>query len=246
MPLSKSLLAPLLFFSLITGSSAFAAPRTFQINDEKGRDHVSFTSDAPIELIEGKTSKITGSLTIDDSFDLTKPVSGKFDVDLASIDTGIPLRNEHMRDNFLETKNFPKATFVLKTLVNPPKKLVAGQKTTLRATGDFSLHGKTVSKTVPVEVTYMSRCPATETKREGCDIIQFKATFNVPFKDHAIKRPEIVFQKLADTVIVTASATAYDKAAEVKSGKDVAGASKSPAAASKGQPAAKAAAPSKK
>ena len=230
---AKSMLSALLLLGFSLNSAAFAAPRTFQINDEKGRDHVSFTSDAPIELIEGKTSKITGSITIDDSLDLTKPVSGKFDVDLASIDTGIPLRNEHMRDNFLETKNYPKATFVLKSLVSPPKKLVAGQKTRLKAIGDFSLHGKTVSKTVPVDVTYMSRCPATETKREGCDIIQVKATFNVPFKDHAIKRPEIVFQKLADTVIVTVSATAYDKAAEVKSGKDVAPASKSSGAASK-------------
>lgn len=233
---NKSILLPSLLLLLglfANANSAMAAPRTFQINDEKGRDHVSFTSDAPIELIEGKTSKITGSLTIDDSFDLTKPVSGKFDVDLASIDTGIPLRNEHMRDNFLETKANPKATFVLKSLIDPPKKLVAGQKTSLKAIGDFSLHGKTVSKTVPVEVLYMSRCPATETKREGCDIIQVKAVFNVPFKDHAIKRPEIVFQKLADTVIVTASATAYDKAGEVKSGKDVAKDSKSAAPASK-------------
>lgn len=228
MPSNKLMLPALLLFSLlINGATAIAAPRTFQINDEKGRDHVSFTSDAPIELIEGKTSKITGNITIDDSFDLTKPVSGKFDVDLASIDTGIPLRNEHMRDNFLETKSFPKATFVLKSLVDPPKKLVAGQKVTLKAIGDFSLHGKTVSKTVPVDVTYLSRCPATETKREGCDLLQVKATFNVPFKDHAIKRPEIVFQKLADTVVVTVSASAYDKAAEVKSGKDVAPASKS-------------------
>lgn len=230
---AKSMLSALLLLGFSLNSAALAAPRTFQINDEKGRDHVSFTSDAPIELIEGKTSKITGSITIDDSFDLTKPVSGKFDVDLASIDTGIALRNEHMRDNFLETKSYPKATFVLKSLVSPPKKLVAGQKTSLKAIGDFSLHGKTVSKTVPVDVTYMSRCPATETKREGCDIIQVKATFNVPFKDHAIKRPEIVFQKLADTVIVTVSATAYDKAAEVKSGKDVAPASKSSSAATK-------------
>lgn len=190
-----------------------AAPRTFQINDDKGRDHVSFTSDAPIELIEGKTSKITGQLTIDDSLDLRKPVNGQFDVDLASIDTGIALRNEHMRDNFLETKTYPKATFVLKSLKNPPSKLVVGKKVTLNAVGDFSLHGKTVTKTVPVEVTYFSSCPETATKREGCDIIQVKATFSVPFKDHAIKRPEIVFQKLADTVIVTVSASAYDKAA---------------------------------
>lgn len=190
---------------------AFCAPRSFTINDEKNRDLVSFNSDAPLELIVGNTNKITGSITIDDSLDLTKPVSATFDVDLASIDTGIPLRNEHMRDNFLETKQYPKATFTLKKLLNPPKKLEAGKRVKLQALGDFTCHGKTVSKNVPVEVTYMSKCKATESKREGCDIMQIRANLPVAFKDHGIKRPEIVFQKLADTVIVSVSATAYNQ-----------------------------------
>jgi len=116
-----------------------------------------------------------------------------------------------MRDNFLETKKFPKATFQLNKLINPPKKLEPGKKVTLKADGTFSLHGKTVSKQIPIDVIYFSKCPATEQKREGCDLIQIKASFPVAFKDHDIKRPEIVFQKLADTVIVTVSATAYNQ-----------------------------------
>ncbi|MBC7998461.1 MAG: hypothetical protein IAF58_10980, partial [Leptolyngbya sp.] len=40
------------------------------------------------------------------------------------------------------------------------------------------------------------------------DLIQIKSTFKVPFAQHNIKRPEVVFQKLADTVIVTVGATA--------------------------------------
>lgn len=200
-------LVSLLAFS----NAALAAPRAFKIGDEKGRDFASFNSDAPLELIEGKTSKITGNITIDDSTDLTKPVAATFDVDLASIDTGIDLRNEHMRDNFLETKQFPKATFVLKKLTNPPTKLEPGKKYKLNAEGSFSLHGKTVTKQVPLEITYFTKCAATEAKRAGCDLIQIKGTFSVPFKDHGIKRPEIVFQKLADTVIVTVSATAYNQ-----------------------------------
>ncbi len=195
----------------VSSSAAMATPRSFAIDDDKNRDVVSFNSDAPIELIVGNTSKITGSISIDDSTDLTKPVQAKFDVDLGTIDTGIPLRNEHMRDNFLETKKFPKAEFTLVKLVNPPKSLKPGSKVKLNAIGNFSLHGKTVSKTVPIELTYLTKCPATETKRPGCDLLQFKAVFPVALKDHDVKRPEIVFQKLADTVIVTVSATAYNQ-----------------------------------
>lgn len=208
---TKFISAALSVFFLASTAAALAAPRVFAIKDDKGRDSVNFTSDAPLELIEGKTNKIEGSISIDESTDLTKPVSAKFDVDLSSIDTGIPLRNEHMRDNFLETKNYPRATFVLSKLISPPVKLVPGQKTQIKAEGNFTCHGKTVKKVLPIDVTYFTKCPATETKREGCDLLQIKGSFPVAFKDHAIKRPEIVFQKLADTVIVTVSATAYNQ-----------------------------------
>ncbi len=203
-------------------ANALAAPRTFTIKDESrdgSRDTVTFTSDAPLELINGHTNKIEGSVTIDDSTDLTKPVKATFDVDLASIDTGIPLRNEHMRDNFLQTDKYPKASFVLSKLINPPKKLQAGKKVTVKAEGSLTIHGKTVKKTIPIDVTYFTKCAATEQKVPGCDLLQIKATFPVAFKDHSIQRPEVVFQKLADTVFVTVSGTAYNQVSSGTSSK---------------------------
>lgn len=204
-------------------ATANAAPITFQVDDtsNKGgsRDSVSFTSDAPIELIVGHTGKITGTVTVDDSLDLSKkPLEATFNVDLASIDTGIELRNEHMRDNFLETKKFPQATFKLKTI--KPVTLQPGQKTKLDAVGTFTLHGATVTKNVPVFVTWFKKCKATETKKPGCDLLQINAEFSVAFADHSIKRPEIVFQKLSDTVIVKVGATGYSKAAATTAAKD--------------------------
>lgn len=193
---------------LLSTNPSFAKPLNYVVDDPKNRDSVSFTSDAPIELIVGKTSKITGKINIDDSLDLAKPFAATFDVDLASIDTGIELRNEHMRDNFLETKKFPKATFTVKNQAGVAGVLKDGQKMTIKANGDFSLHGVTVKKNVPVDLTFYKKCKSTEGKFENCDLIQIKSTFNVPFKDHQIKRPEVVFQKLADTVIVTIAATA--------------------------------------
>jgi polyisoprenoid-binding protein YceI len=187
----------------------FARSTTFQVDDKKGRDSVIFTSDAPLELIQGHTNKITGTINVDDSLDLSKkPIEAEFQVDLASIDTGIPLRNEHMRNNFLETGKYPTAIFKLKTLKTPVV-LKPGQKTRVVAIGDFTVHGKTVSKTVPVNLTYYKPCAATKGKMENCDLIQISTEFPVPFKDHDIKRPEIVFQKLSDTVVVKVAATAF-------------------------------------
>lgn len=189
-------------------TTAMAKSVNYVVDDPKGRDIVSFTSDAPVELIVGRTNKIKGQISVDDSLDLTKqPIQANFEVDLASIDTGIPLRNEHMRDNFLETAKYPKAIFKVKT-IGQPTVLKDGQKATVKATGEFSLHGKTVARDIPVDVTYFKNCKTTQGKFENCDLMQIKSTFPVPFKDYAIKRPEIVFQKLADTVLVTVAATA--------------------------------------
>ncbi|CAN5578520.1 hypothetical protein BH10CYA1_BH10CYA1_22340 [soil metagenome] len=208
-----ALLASVIGTSLVS-SSAFAKEIKFDVNDSTGRDNVSFNSNAPIEVINGHTSKITGTVSVDDSLDLSKqPLSAQFDVDLASIDTGIALRNEHMRDNFLETKQFPKARFKLKSIASGATVLKDKQRVHLEANGDFTVHGKTVQKKVPIEITYFKMCPSTAGKFENCDLIQISAKFPVAFKDHDIKRPEVVFQKLADTVYVTVNATAHKEVA---------------------------------
>lgn len=189
-----------------------AKPVTFVVDDELGRDNVSFTSDAPIELVVGRTTKIKGEIVIDDSLDLKKlPPKVSFEVDLASIDTGIQLRNEHMRDNFLETHKYPKAKFVLKQIKPNTAKLADGVTTKLTGKGDLTIHGVTVQKDILVQVTYLKESDFTHNKFEQGDVIRIKSTFEVPLVLHDIKRPEVIMQKLAEKVIVTIDAYANAK-----------------------------------
>lgn len=207
---SKTLL--LISLLLIPGL-AFARPINFIVDDELGRDNVSFNSDAPIELIVGRTTKVKGKITIDDSLDLKKiPPKVSFEVDLASIDTGIPLRNEHMRDNFLETKKYPKAVFNVSGIAaNSQDKLTNGNSLTINAKGDFTLHGVKVKKDIPVKVTYLKESEATHTRFPKGNVIKIQSTFDVPLEQHKIKRPEAIFQKLANTVKVTIDAYAVSE-----------------------------------
>lgn len=208
--------------SIVLSANTFAQAATidFIVDDAKKRDVVSFNSDAPVELIVGTTNKIKGKVTIDESLDFAKqPFSADFTVDLGSIDTGIALRNEHMRDNFLETKKYPDAVFKVKSVSAAQTQLKPGKKITVQASGEFTIHGKTVNKTVPVDVTYLEPCNLDGVKFPDCAMLQIKATLPVALKDHDIKRPEIVFQKLADTVFVKVSATAYVKKANAKADK---------------------------
>ena len=205
----------LILFS--TQFSAIAKPVSFVVDDELGRDNVSFTSDAPIELIIGRTTKVKGEIVIDDSLDLKKVLPKvSFEVDLASIGTGIPLRDQHMRDNFLETQKYPKATFVVKSIEPDSDKLVNGGTVKLKAKGNFTVHGVTVQKEISVQLNYLKESDFTHNKFEHGDLIRIRADFEVPLEEHKIQRPEVLKQKLANTAIVFIDAFAHEKKEDKK------------------------------
>jgi polyisoprenoid-binding protein YceI len=83
--------------------------------DRSASNLVKFISDAPIEDFEGITDRIDGyvfftadQLSENDNFDSSEV---HFEVELNGLDTGIGLRNRHMRENYLETDIFPYAIF---------------------------------------------------------------------------------------------------------------------------------------
>jgi polyisoprenoid-binding protein YceI len=185
----------LLTVGCVSSMVSYGKEMVYQVGPAEADNNVSFTSDAPVELIHGKTHKAAGNISYDDTlkFDANHPFNIQFDVDLASIDTGIELRNEHMRDNFLETAKYPKAVYKVTSILTKAKAPVSsGQKVVLDTIGTLTLHGKSVVKRIPVTVT----------KRDN-NTVRIQATFPVALKDHEIKRPEIVLQKLADNIFVT-------------------------------------------
>jgi len=208
--------ALILTLALVGGAfSANAAQKTFQIGDPNHRDHVEFTSDAPVELIKGSTPEIKGKVSFDDQFrfDAKHPFTIAFDVDLASIQTGIPLRDQHMRDNFLEAEKYPKATYKVTKVVLPKKPTLKRVETvTLTATGDFTLHGVTVKKTMPLKVTYFPESVDTKKRFPSGNLIRIQGAFPVNLTAHHIQRPEAVFVKLAETVYISVDAFGTDGA----------------------------------
>jgi len=162
--------------------------------------NVVFTSKAPVETFDGKTHNMTGTLTLEPG-SVGDSVSVHLEVDLASLDTGKSLRNQHMREEHLETDKYPKAVFDGATVLSPAgAKLEPGKEVAFQLEGTFALHG----------VTRRLRCDATATytaQGKG-GTIAFVATFPVPLADYAIKRPEFLFMKLSETQQVRVSAVA--------------------------------------
>jgi polyisoprenoid-binding protein YceI len=97
-----ALLAVATLFAL--SSSAWAEGTKFSVKTTDAKNTIQFISDAPLEKIVGKTPEVLGDVTLDLT-NLKAAASGTIRVPLGKLDTGLSLRNEHMRTNHWKPRN---------------------------------------------------------------------------------------------------------------------------------------------
>lgn len=162
---------------------------------------VKFTSKAPGETFDGKTRAVVGAIDVDPQAlgdSLTIAVS----VEMATLDTGIALRNRHMCENHLHTAKFPCATFEgAKILEGGGAALVAGEKHRVTLTGRLTLHGVTKEVTLPVDLTW-----------DGAGALRVASEFSVALPDYEIPRPQFLMMKLSEVQRVSVSVVATQAA----------------------------------
>ena len=101
----------------------------------------------------------------------------------------VPLMEEHFNENYIESDQFPKATFKGKVANFDASKIKSG-KVTFDVEGDLTLHG--VTKKMKTKITFVQ---AKEKLISTC-------TFKVKPIDYNIKIPSVVKSKIAETVEV--------------------------------------------
>lgn len=194
-------LAISIVLALIFSTASLAEPQTFVAYDRRGRDVVKFESRAPLETIIGTTSQIRGEIKVDPE-NIIKEISARFEVDLASIKTGIEPRDQHMREQYLETDKYPKIIFTLDRILKASEKKLFDQKSVdVVAEGSFDLHGVQKKQQVNVKVTFLKESQATKARMPG-DLIRIEATIPFKLSDYNVKRPQFVLLKLDDNIKV--------------------------------------------
>jgi len=184
--------------AVLTAASASAGePLNFHVNDESKRDIVTFTSKAPMETVVGKTAEITGFIAVDPA-DLSGASSARLEVDLASLETGIGLRDRQMREQFLEVEKYPIAEFTLTEVKTASSNSLENNvPVELTLAGDFTVHGVTRQVEVKATAVYIKESEDTGVRHPG-DILHVTATFDVYLTQHNIKRPKFIILKLDD------------------------------------------------
>ncbi|MBI3017243.1 MAG: YceI family protein [Deltaproteobacteria bacterium] len=122
-------------------------------------------------------------------------VTGSVEVILENFDTGIGLRNEHMRKKYLEIEKFPKAKLEVKKMILPPS-FWREENTSFKEVayeGVLSLHG--VSRSVQGVFELEKRA----------DHISVQASFTLKLSDFGIMTPNFKGITVAQDVQVIVS-----------------------------------------
>ncbi|MCA9606680.1 MAG: YceI family protein [Myxococcales bacterium] len=180
-------------------SSADAQSRTFRIRNDGG-SRIQFISDAPLETITGVSSHVTGEVNVDPSN--LSASRGTVRVRVASIRTGIDLRDEHLRsENWLDATRWPDATFEI-TGVEGANELRPNQVTNVRIRGRFSIHGVTHDIVANARVRLIPLNDELRAAHIDGDVIRAQASFRVRLTDYNVSVPLPVRLKVANEIRV--------------------------------------------
>ena len=176
-----------LVFILLTliGIFCFAdAPKTLTV--KSGQINFVATGHPSALKVVGHGNKVKGSLHLQSTI-----VEGNVSFDLGSLDTGVELRNHHMKEKYLEVAKYPEARLTLKKMNLPVAPLTPGFKVAdLPFSGDLMLHG--ITKPVHGTVSIVNNSGELV-----CD-----AQFQIKISDYSIAVPKYLGITIADDVQV--------------------------------------------
>jgi polyisoprenoid-binding protein YceI len=148
---------------------------------------VQFKSDAPLEIIEAKSTSLRGIIDVDKrTFAFTIPIRS-FE------GFNSPLQKEHFNENYLESTKYPNATFAGK-IIEKIDFLNDGTYT-IRAKGKLTIHGVEQERILKSKIVVKG------------DRFTLLSYFTIILEEYDISVPKIVYQKIAEEIHVQVEAS---------------------------------------
>lgn len=170
----------------------------FLISERVKGNQIQFTSNAPLEDIQGTAAKIDGVVTFNLS-DFAGTIKAKISVPVNSMNTGIELRNKHMMSaNWLDEQKYPLVSFELSSVSNI--KQLADNRLSFNVSGVFTLHGVSKEISASAEAVYLTESEQTAQRGPG-DLIGISADFNLKLSDFKVQN-SIIGNKVAENIKV--------------------------------------------
>ena len=176
------------------GMAATPLPRATSIDLSKAKENVEFLAvGSPSAIkIRGKAKEENGEKTLKGNLSLDgRNLTGTARIKLDTFDTGMELRNKHMKEKYLETQKFPEADLVITKLTLPES--ATGETFNAEGvpfTGDLTLHG--VKKPVT----------GTSSVKRTASAIELAFEFSVPMESYGIETPSFMGIKVTKDVSI--------------------------------------------
>lgn len=178
-----------ILFLILVLSSAYANAPNLLFSSKTGT--ISFTSDAPLELIRANSDQLKGWLNPDNR-------QFSFTIDMKTFKGfKTSTQKKHFNDNYLESAKYPQAVFEGKIIENMD--LRRDGLYNVRAKGNLSVHGVTQERIIKCNLTIKN------------GQVSVKSNFIVLLADHNIAIPKILEQKLASDIKVEVIAELAEK-----------------------------------
>ncbi len=148
---------------------------------------VTFMSDAPLERIKGTTSKVIG-YAVRAPGEALALVAGEFVLPVATFDTGIPLRNEHLQSpRWMDAATHPEVVFVLKNTIGVSEIKKSDEYVTYELTlrGTMTVKGTSRDMEIPARITLMPANDQTKVRAPG-DLLAIRTTYTIKMSDFGI------------------------------------------------------------
>jgi polyisoprenoid-binding protein YceI len=167
---------------------------------------IYFESNAPLENIKGQSNDVIGYAV----FSPNRPgklVAAEWRLPVASMKTGIELRDEHLAGkDWLDAGSHPNIVVQVRSFkdVKETKRSASFTTYTGVLVVDLTMHGVTRPMEIPgASVTLMPESNATRRVAKG-DLMAIRAKFTVTLADHEIKHP-VIGEKVAKDVDIDVS-----------------------------------------
>ena len=138
------------------------------------------------ETVVGRTSQVSGALTIANGAVTAATVT----VDTRSLSTGVGLRDETLKNQYLQTNAFPTSSFVLGAAIPLGSLPADGQAISVSAGGTLNLHGQARGVTASIQA-----------RRTG-PVIEVVGQIPVKLSAFGIERPDALGRTVRDDATV--------------------------------------------
>lgn len=180
------------------------------MRDGLQRNVVHFVSDGMLERIVGLSTALWGWVELDPE-NVGKGVRGELEMDMRTFETGIPARNQQLREKVFLANENPTAKLTIKRLVRAPKKgLLSLQPVAAEVEGDLSFRGLSVVERIPLKLTFMTETEKTRQRLSG-NLLRVQATVTLDLARYQIEIPDAWHLRFAPKTEVNMDAIGSDQ-----------------------------------